>query len=130
MVSSLLEFSTATPFRVTLSAVDLYDPASNSFAPAASTPLMNHAREGATATSLNNGKVLVAGGAETPNSSILACVDLYDTATNSFAPAASTPTMNHGRVDATATLLANGKVLIVAGQGVFGPTNSMELYTK
>jgi hypothetical protein len=57
-------------------------------------------------------------------------VDLYDPATNSFAPAISTPTMNNGRAEATATLLPNGKVIIAGGQGIFGPTNSVELYTQ
>jgi N-acetylneuraminic acid mutarotase len=134
------------PFQVSLRAVDLYDPAGNSFAPAASTPLMNQARESATATTLNNGKVLIAGGlliaveSGKVDESILATVDLYDPATNSFAPATSTPTMNNGRAGATATLLPNGKViiaggliaggLIAGGQGVFGPTNSVELYTQ
>jgi hypothetical protein len=48
----------------------------------------------------------------------------------SFAPVTSTPTMNNGRVNATATLLANGKVLIAGGQGIFGPTSSVELYAQ
>jgi N-acetylneuraminic acid mutarotase len=119
------------PFTVTLSAVDLYSPATNSFAPAAATPTMNHAREGATATLLNNGKLLIAGGSGTATfgtATFLASVDLYDPATNTFAPVTLTPTMNNGRTAATATLLPNGKVLIAGGQGVFGPTNSVELY--
>ena len=102
---------------------------------------MNQACESATATTLNNGKVLIAGGlliaveSGKVDESILATVDLYDPATNSFAPATSTPTMNNGRAGATATLLPNGKViiaggLIAGGQGVFGPTNSVELYTQ
>jgi hypothetical protein len=111
-----------------LNDVDLYDPASNSFAPAASTPLMKQARAGATATMLNNGKVLVVGGlGEANNESI---VDLYDPATNSFLPAALTPRMNYARSDATATLLPNGKVLIAGGTGVFGPLNTTDLYTQ
>ena len=57
-------------------------------------------------------------------------MDLYDPATNSFAPAISTPTMNNGRAEATVTLLPNGKVIIAGGQGIFGPTNSVELYTQ
>ena len=114
------------PLTVTLNSVDLYDPASNSFAPAASTPMMNQARTGATATLLNDGLVLIAGGAG-GNESI---VDLYDPATNSFVPAASTPRMNYARIFATATLLSSGKVLIAGGTGVFGPLNTTDLYTQ
>lgn len=119
--------------------MDLYNPVTNSFAPASSTPLMNQGRQSATATLLNNGLVLVAGGTENqkpPNSSvdvssILASVDLYDPATNSFAPAASTPLMNQARMGATATLLGNGKVLIAggSGSGYSVALSSTELYT-
>jgi hypothetical protein len=114
---------------VALSSVDLYDPASNSFAPTAALPTMNQARASATATLLNNGKVLIAGGVGTSNG-ILASVELYDPATNSFAPATATPTMNNGRKEATATLLPSGKVLIAGGTGVFGPLNTTDLYTQ
>jgi hypothetical protein len=112
----------------------LYDPASNSFAPAASTPTMNHARSAVTATLLFSGKVLIAGGGAgeggffTPLNS----VELYDPASNSFAPAAALPTMNTARDSAAAALLPNGEVLIAGGEGgpfpFGGPLNSVELY--
>ena len=88
---------------------------------------MNQARVGATATLLNNGNVLIAGGAGGSDTSI---VDLYDSATNGFLPAALTPRMNYARNGATATLLPNGKVLIAGGTGVFGPLNTTDLYTQ
>jgi Galactose oxidase, central domain len=92
----------------------------------------------ATATLLPNGKVLIAGGLSQGFHSTppLNEVDLYDPASNSFASAASTPTMNVAREGATATLLPNGKVLIAGGSGPsapgfgpFGPLSSTELYT-
>jgi galactose oxidase-like protein len=45
-----------------LRTTELYDPATNKFAPSASTPMMSTARAGATATLLRDGKVLIAGG--------------------------------------------------------------------
>lgn len=97
-----------------LSSVELYDPVANTFA--ASTPAMNTARFLAMATLLSNGKVLIAGGNDNtvanPNV-YLNTTELYDPATNSFA--ASTPSMNTARDEATATLLPNGKVLIASG---------------
>jgi hypothetical protein len=53
-------------------------------------------------------------------------VDLYDPTTNTFAPAALLPKMNQTRVQATATLLPNGKVLIAGGGALL---NTIELYT-
>jgi Kelch motif len=74
---------------------------------------MNNARRLATATLLPNGKVLIAGGFDGANT--LSSTELYDPVSNTFATAASTPTMNAARFDATATLLPNGKVLIAGG---------------
>ncbi len=120
-----------------VASVDLYNPMTNSFAPAASLPTMNTAREFPTATLLSNGKVLIAGGTNVnlsdptnPVLTVLASVEIYDPTTNSFAPAASLPTMNTGRSGATATLLPNGKVLIAGGGENAGNIfSSTELYT-
>jgi hypothetical protein len=111
-----------------LSSTELYNPVTNTFAPAASTPVMNGGRSFATATLLPNGKVLIAGGAANMSSTgALATTELYDPVANTFA--ASTPVMNAARYVATATLLANGKVLIAGGtrDGNTG-LSSTELY--
>jgi Abnormal spindle-like microcephaly-assoc'd, ASPM-SPD-2-Hydin/Kelch motif/Galactose oxidase, central domain len=107
-----------------LSSAELYDPSTNTFAVAASTPVMNIARENATATLLPNGKVLIAGGGGT-FSNFLSSTELYDPVSNTFVAA---PSMNVGRYYATATLLSNGKVLIAGGQGSVGHLSSTELY--
>jgi hypothetical protein len=88
----------------------------NSFA--ASTP-SEVTRQGATATVLRNGKVLIAGGASPPGTSS----EIYDPVHNKFAAGAS---MNFGRSGATATLLTNGQVLIVGGTS--SPSTLTELY--
>src|SRR5260370_1275075 len=104
-------------------------PAPNgSLAPAPSPSSMNTARFNATATLLPNSKVLIAGGVN-DSTGDLASIELYDSATNSFAPAASLPTMNEARANATATLLPNGKVLIASGgNSTTGLLDSVELY--
>jgi Galactose oxidase, central domain/Kelch motif len=95
---------------------------SNGFA--ATTPVMNTARDDATATLLRNGRVLIAGGDDGISS--LSSIELYDQATNTFA--ATTPVMNTARDDATATLLRNGKVLIAGGTDGSTSLRSTDLY--
>ncbi len=79
-----------------------------------------------TATLLNNGLVLIAGG-ETTGGTPLATAELYNPATNTFAPTGSmfTPRYYH-----TATLLPNGSVLIAGGfdDTSSDPTNAAEVY--
>jgi N-acetylneuraminic acid mutarotase len=90
---------------------ELYDPGTNSWSDGGT---MNDARGYHTATLLPNGKVLVAGGYDT-NYHRLASAELYDPA-NTTAPWSSGGTMNKSRVSHTATLLGNGRVLVVGGK--------------
>ena len=89
------------------SPAELYDPSAGTFTPTTgdlTTPRSLH-----TATLLNDGTVLIAGGA---NSYSLAGAEIYDPTTDTFAATGSlgTPSYTH-----TATLLNNGKVLIAGG---------------
>ena len=98
-----------------LSSVELFDPATNTFAAASS---MKDARADHTATVLPGGKILVAGG-EGPSGRALSSAELYDPVSGKFSAAASQ--MNATRAEHTATLIsgcncaADGKVLIAGG---------------
>ena len=72
---------------------------------------LNTARGYHTATLLNNGKVLIAGGVDSTNS-VSASAELYDPAAGTFS---TTGSLNAAREYHTATLLNNGKVLIAGG---------------
>jgi N-acetylneuraminic acid mutarotase len=105
-----------------LASAELYDPASNSWFPAAP---MSAARYQHTATLLGNGKVVVAGGIS--DSGALSSAELYDSPSNTWSPAAS---MSTSRSLQTATLLANGKVLVAGGNGTGTRLSSAELYVE
>jgi Big-like domain-containing protein/List-Bact-rpt repeat protein len=75
---------------------------------------MTTVRDFPTATLLNDGTVLVAGG--TTNAAILASSELYNSASRTFAP---TGNMTTARIQDTATLLPNGMVLLTGGISSF-----------
>jgi len=112
-------------FGPVLASVELYDPASGTWTETGSPAT---ARYSHTATLLDNGKVLFAGGITySPSAfSSLASAELYDPQSGSWAPTGS---LGSKRAYHTATLLSTGNVLVAGGEDGNGRSlASAELY--
>ena len=110
--------------RVAASA-HLWDPVSGSMT---ATGLPADPRVSPSATALSDGRVLVVGGFGGPYayaSSAIASAEVWDPATEAFTPAGS---MSERRVGHTATLLPDGRVLVVGGEGSDGASASAEIW--
>lgn len=113
---------------VSIAGVELFDPSSESFTPMGQSFVT---REFHTATLLPNGQVLITGGNEFDGypTSLLptATAELYDPASGLFVTTAS---MAVGRSGHTATLLADGRVLVVGGSSDSALSAALSLALK
>jgi hypothetical protein len=93
-----------------LASAELYDPAARTFA---ATGSMTVPRAGQTITMLHDGRVLLTGGVKNVGfRSELASAEIYDPASGTFS---ATGSMSVPREGHTATLLRDGRVLVVGG---------------
>lgn len=85
---------------------------------------MNSARSGHSATLLQDGRVLIAGGM-VRNGQFLSSAELYDPLKSTFLPTGS---MSTPHVSPGAARLKDGRVLICGGWSNGGPTDKVEIY--
>ena len=105
-----------------LEAVEIYDPVDNTWKSTLSSKL-NTARARFTATLLNTGRVLVAGGLNA--SGALRSAELYDPVTRVWAPLSN---LTDARAEHTATLLNDGRVLVAGGANGSTSVKTAELF--
>jgi len=102
---------------VTTASAEIYDPAGGGGAGTwVPTGSMLAPRSGATATMLDDGRVLVTGGSSAPGTA-LPSAEIFDPASGTWS---STGSMAGARAFHTATLLPTGKVLAAGGGAPFG----------
>ena len=102
---------------------ELFDPTTNRFS--ATSPMVSP-REHATASTLDDGRVLISGGYD-GDGDALASAELFDPSTGTFT---ATGSMSSPRADMTSTVLSDGRVLIAGGVGSLdaGTEASADLY--
>jgi len=119
------------PITNVLNSAELFDPTANAgvgaFSPVTATLVL--ARNSHTATLLHTGHVLIAGGYD--GTTTVGITEFFDPQANSGAgDFFRTGSLSTARRFHTATLLANGNVLIADGMNAAGaPLNTAELYT-
>jgi N-acetylneuraminic acid mutarotase len=121
-LSELIDVYGSYETSASLAETEIYDPAANAWTAVTS---MNAARSGHTATLLQNGQVLVAGGKDA-NGNILSSAEIYDPIANTWTTVASLTTT---RIGHSAILLNNGTVLVTGGTDSGSNwLNSAEIY--
>lgn len=115
--------SGGAPIYAATSQVMLWDHATGMLTPAQNMPRALHDHSTAV---LADGRVLLVGGANTVGYRIsadpVAGAEIYDPATRAWSPAAPLPV---ARYAVLAVTLADGRVLLLGGQGMFGPAASL-----
>src|SRR5207237_2434627 len=105
-----------------------FEPKADSWSPAGQAP-QPLVRDGIAMTVLTDGRVLICGGAGPPPLAIGATAGyIYDPQRDRWSASAY---MRQGRVDHTASLLPNGRVLVAGGRDAFvngTPLNTTEIF--
>lgn len=110
-----------TAYAPPLATVEIFDAATRAWSPG---PSMGVGRYQFTLTRLADGRVLAAGGCNVYGcGSATAAAEVFDPAAGTWTPTGSMATPRAGH---TATLLADGRVLVTSGDGLFW--DSAELY--
>jgi hypothetical protein len=128
VTSTAILFTGGVAKKNAMASSELFEPnqsaSSGSFV---ATGAMNTARTGHTATVLTNGRVLVAGGSSKifGTGKVFAIAELYNPSKGRFS---NTGAMLEARTGHTATLLADGKVLIAGGDDGTTSLPGAELY--